>query len=109
MRTSRERLAALLAGLRDGSTTAAQVAEVAVDVLAEPHPLVSAAHRMLAALGSPAEGRAAVDLLSMVTEWADSDDAHAGDGTGRFRGSVNAARELCFRCGSYHGPPSAEG
>lgn len=83
MRTSRERLAALLAGLRDGSTTAAQVAEVAVDVLAEPHPLVSAAHRMLAALGSPAEGRAAVDLLSMVTEWADSDDAHAGDGTGR--------------------------
>lgn len=70
--TFRGRARALLEGLRDGTTTAEEVAELAAEYLARPDPVRRAAERFAVLAGTEHEGMAAAQFLAALLESEDS-------------------------------------
>jgi hypothetical protein len=70
-----ERAFALLESLRAGSCTESDVAQVAAEVLSDPPPIVLAAQRFLAAVGTPGAGAAAVAFLELAAVYTREDEA----------------------------------
>ena len=65
----KDRALELLHGLGDGTCTQAEVASLAAEVLSDPPPIVAAARRALAAIGTEHEGVAAVEFLGLLAGW----------------------------------------